>query len=54
MPLPVINAFAILKKAAARVNMRYGLNKEIGEAIITACDSVARGELDDNFPLVVW
>jgi fumarate hydratase class II len=29
MPLPIIHAFGILKKCAAKVNIRYGLDKKI-------------------------
>ena len=35
MPLPIIHAFGLQKRAAATVNMRLGkLDKRIGEAII--------------------
>ena len=54
MPQPVIKAFAIVKKAAAIVNMDSTLEKDIGEAIIAAADEVIQGKLDDHFPLVVW
>lgn len=40
MPLPLIKAFAVLKKAAAEVNMTYGLDKTVGEAIQKAADEV--------------
>lgn len=51
MPLPVIRAFGILKKAAATVNLTYGLDEKIGNAIIKAADEVIEGKLDDHFPL---
>ena len=54
MPLPLIQAFAILKKAAARANRKYALKENIAEAIIKASDDILQGKLDDNFPLVVW
>ncbi|KAJ8654510.1 fumarate hydratase, mitochondrial [Lichtheimia ornata] len=54
MPAPLIQAFGILKKAAATVNMTYGLDPEIGEAIQKAADEVISGKLMDHFPLVVW
>ncbi|GAA4859466.1 class II fumarate hydratase [Paenibacillus vulneris] len=55
MPLRVIQAFAILKKAAARVNLQLGkLDKEKAEAIVTAADEILAGKWDDQFPLVVW
>ena len=54
MPPPVIKAFGILKRAAATVNMRYGLPTDIGEAIKQASDEVISGKLLSHFPLVVW
>lgn len=40
MPPPLIKAFAVLKKAAAEVNMTYGLDSTVGEAIKQAADEV--------------
>merc|ERR1712226_712890 len=40
MPAPVIKAFGILKKAAAEVNMEFGLDKEVAEHISKACNEV--------------
>ncbi len=55
MPVEIIRAFAVLKKAAAIVNQRRGLlPDDIGDAIIRVCDEIAAGQLDDHFPLVVW
>jgi len=55
MPLEVVYGFANLKKACALVNNGLGrLDDEKTNAIAKACDSVLSGELDDNFPLVVW
>ena len=55
MPKPLIKAFAILKQAAATVNMRLNvLDHSIGIAICKAADEVIEGKLDGNFPLVVW
>ncbi|KAG8583276.1 hypothetical protein GDO81_008351 [Engystomops pustulosus] len=54
MPIPVIRAFGILKKAAAEVNKDYGLDPKIAEYIMKAADEVAAGKLDDHFPLAVW
>ncbi|KAL6604141.1 fumarate hydratase [Neocallimastix sp. 'constans'] len=54
MPEAVIRSFGVLKKAAAIVNMSFGLDKEIGEAIVKACDEVISGKLMDHFPLVVY
>ncbi|KAL4944098.1 hypothetical protein BDV06DRAFT_188086 [Aspergillus oleicola] len=54
MPDAVVKAFGILKGAAATVNMKYGLDPKIGEAIKQAAAEVAEGKLLDHFPLVVW
>ncbi|KAG8063433.1 hypothetical protein GUJ93_ZPchr0003g18680 [Zizania palustris] len=54
MPVPIIRAFGVLKKCAAKVNMEYGLDPTIGKAIIQAAQEVAEGQLDDHFPLVIW
>ncbi|KAE8696857.1 Fumarate hydratase [Hibiscus syriacus] len=54
MPEPIIRAFGILKKCAAKVNMEYGLDPSIGKAIMDASQEVAEGKLNDHFPLVVW
>ena len=55
MPREITHAFGILKKAAARANHR--LQKIDDEKLLyieKACDEVISGELNDNFPLVVW
>lgn len=55
MPLEVVYGFANLKKACALVNNELGrLDDDKTGAISKACDMVLGGELDDNFPLVVW
>ncbi|KAF2098362.1 fumarate hydratase [Rhizodiscina lignyota] len=54
MPPPVVRAFGILKGAAATVNMKYGLDPKIGQAIQQAASEVASLKLIDHFPLVVW
>jgi fumarate hydratase class II len=54
MPLPLIRAFALLKKAAAIVNVQFGLDPKISQAICQAADEVIAGKWDDHFPLVVW
>jgi len=54
MPIEVIRAFAILKKAAALTNQELGqLDEKRATAIVKACDEISEGKLDDNFPLVV-
>ena len=55
MPLPVLHALALIKKAAARVNDRNGdLPADIARLIEQAADEVLDGQHDDQFPLVVW
>jgi fumarate hydratase, class II len=55
MPLPVIYALALVKKAAAAVNLELGLlEKPKSEAIQRAADEVLAGRHDGEFPLVVW
>ena len=55
MPIEVIRAFAILKKAAALTNVDLGaLSAEKAELIGRVCDEILAGKLDDQFPLVVW
>ncbi|OQV25300.1 Fumarate hydratase, mitochondrial [Hypsibius exemplaris] len=54
MPIPVIHAMGILKKASAEVNQKYGLDAKIAKAVMQAADEVINGKLDDHFPLVVW
>ena len=55
IPLEVIRAFAILKKASARANESLGnLPSELANAISGVCDEILEGRLDDEFPLKVW
>ncbi len=55
MPKPLIHALGILKRAAATVNMNIaGLDKKIGDAVVSAATEVMEGKLDEHFPLVVW
>jgi fumarate hydratase class II len=55
MPMEVIRAQAILKKAAAIANRESGhLDAEIAALIVDAADEVIDGKLDDHFPLYVW
>ncbi|MGF1534606.1 MAG: class II fumarate hydratase [Bernardetiaceae bacterium] len=55
MPQEVIYAFAILKKAAAQTNHALGvLSEEKCQIIGRVCDEILSGDLDDQFPLVVW
>ncbi len=55
MPLPLIRALGIVKRAAALVNKDLSaLDVEIADAIAEAAQHVIDGRLNDNFPLVVW
>ncbi|MBC8590121.1 class II fumarate hydratase [Wansuia hejianensis] len=55
MPIEIIRAFSILKKAAAITNNKLGkLDDRRMEIISKVCDEIYAGKLDDNFPLVVW
>jgi len=55
MPLAVVHALALVKKAAAGVNSELKLlPKNKAEAIARAADEVLAGKHDDEFPLVVW
>jgi len=55
MPLEVVRAQVLVKKAAALVNVSLGeLDRRKGDAIVQAADEVLGGKFDDHFPLVVW
>jgi len=55
MPIEIIRAFAILKKAAALTNLELGvLSAEKCNLIAKVCDEILDGKLDEQFPLVVW
>jgi fumarate hydratase class II len=55
MPRALIHALALVKKAAALVNLDLKtLDAKKGQAIIAAADEVLAGKHDDEFPLVVW
>ena len=55
MPMELIYAFAILKKAAAITNQEKGvLDKKKSDAISKVCDEILEGKLDNEFPLVIW
>lgn len=55
MPKEIIEAFAILKKAAALTNAELGvIEYEKAKLIAQVCDEILEGKLDDQFPLVVW
>ncbi len=55
MPLEIISAFGILKKAAALANFELGvLPAEKKDIICKVCDEIIEGKLNEHFPLVIW
>ncbi len=55
MPIALVHAFGIVKKAAALTNVALkDMDPKIGDAICRAADEVIEGKLDEHFPLVVW
>ena len=55
MPTEIIRAFAILKKCAAMTNHELGvLSEQKMRLIAQVCDEIIAGDLDDQFPLVIW
>jgi len=55
MPIEIVHAFGILKKAAALTNHELdNLDKDVCDLIVRAADEVIEGKLDAHFPLVVW
>ncbi|TMH29549.1 MAG: class II fumarate hydratase [Betaproteobacteria bacterium] len=55
MPLAVIYALALVKKAASRANRALGLiDARKADAIVRSADEVLAGRHDEEFPLVVW
>jgi fumarate hydratase class II len=55
MPLQVVHALALVKKAAARTNQKLGkMENDKAAAIAAAADEILAGKWDDQFPLAVW
>ena len=54
MPLGIVHAQAIVKQAAARVNVKHGLDPKIAAVIDQVAQEIVDGKLDDQFPLVIW
>ncbi|MCU0344482.1 MAG: class II fumarate hydratase [Ignavibacterium sp.] len=55
MPVEIIRAFGILKKASALTNAELGvLSEEKAKIIAQVCDEIIEGKLEEHFPLVVW
>lgn len=55
MPLPIVRAFGIQKRACAIVNRRLGnLDPKTADVIVDVADEIIAGNLDDHFPLVIY
>src|SRR5690606_38487635 len=55
MPLAIVQALALIKKAAARVHARAGeLPTDVAQLVEQAADEILAGDHDAQFPLVVW
>jgi fumarate hydratase class II len=55
MPAALLRSLALVKKAAALVNVELGaLDPKLADAIVRAADEVIAGKHDREFPLVVW
>ena len=55
MPIEIIRAITIIKRAAATVNFNMGnMSEEISQSVTEACDKILAGGLEDQFPLSVW
>lgn len=55
MPLEIIYAFAMIKKAAAIANYKLKLlSKEKCDYIVFAVDEILKGKYDEHFPLMIW
>lgn len=55
MPVEIIRALGIVKKASALANHELGvLPAEKKDLIAEVCDEIIEGYLDDHFPLVIW
>ena len=55
MPVEIIRAYGIIKKAAVLANYEQGLiDSEKRDYILRACDELITGKLDDHFPISLW
>ena len=55
MPIEIIYAYAVLKKAAAITNHSCGILSEKKMNLISkVCDEIKSGVHDEHFPLVIW
>jgi fumarate hydratase class II len=55
MPIELVRALGLIKRAAAEVNRDLGsLDRRRAGAIVKVAQDIADGALDDHFPLLVW
>ena len=55
MPIEIVYAYAILKKACSKSNHELGaIEKDKMILINKACQEIIDGKYDDQFPLVIW
>jgi fumarate hydratase class II len=55
MPIEIVHALALVKRASAEVNRDLGsLDKKLANAIVAVAQDIADGKLDEHFPLSVW
>src|SRR5476651_237658 len=55
MPVEIIHALGLIKRAAAEVNRDLGsLDRKRAGAIVAVAQDIADGTLDGHFPLLVW
>ena len=55
MPIEIVHALGLIKRAAAEVNRDLGdLDRKRAGAIIAAAQDIADGKMDEHFPLLVW
>ena len=55
MPIEIIHALALVKKACAKANAELGLlDSKKAKWIMQSAEEVCKGQLDDHFPLPVW
>lgn len=55
MPIELIHAIAIVKRAAALSNFAAGiLSEDKKNQIVATCEEILTGRWNDQFPLVVW
>jgi fumarate hydratase class II len=55
VPLEIVHALGLIKRAAAEVNRDLGsLDTRRAKAIVAVAQDIADGKLDEHFPLLVW